>query len=63
MASLWGVITGVLGFIPAIVYLAMRSGNKNTIKCPQCSSRIYTGLSACSVCQLAVNLIPHLTLL
>lgn len=58
MASLWGVITGVLGFIPAIVYLAMRSGNKNTIKCPQCSSQIYIGLSVCPVCQMAVSSIP-----
>lgn len=60
MATLWGVLTGFFGFIPAIIYLVLRSGNKNSIKCPRCSSQIFNGMPVCPVCQLPVNAVPSL---
>lgn len=60
MAVMWGVLTGFIGLIPAIIYMVIRSGNKNSLKCPRCSAQIFNGMPACPVCQLPVNLMPSM---
>ena len=63
MAFLWGIITGIpvlFNIILAIVYLVIRSSNKNAIKCPRCFAQIFNGFSACPGCLLPITRIPSL---
>ena len=59
-ATMWGVLTGFFVLIPAIIYLVIRSDNKNSVRCPRCTAQIFNGMPVCPVCQLPVTMIPSL---
>ena len=49
--ALWGVLVGVLGFIPGIIYLCMRNNALNRLTaCPNCGWATPLGQPACLRC-------------
>lgn len=55
-AVMWGLLCGLFGLVPAIIYLVIRGDAKGTIKCPQCHSKVPYGLPNCPFCQLPVSM-------
>lgn len=62
MATIWGVLTGFFGWLPAVIYLAIRPGTAvpQSEKCPRCSARIFEGMPACPACGLPSSMVPAL---
>ena len=49
-AVMWGVLTGVFGLIPGIIYLCLRSSNRNYVICQNCGCRHYFADLNCPQC-------------
>lgn len=56
-AVMWGLLSGIIGFIPAIVYLVIRSDAKGKVKCPRCGNKLPVGMQFCPLCQTPIGLI------
>lgn len=54
-AVMWGLLCGILGFIPAIIYLVIRSSSKSQIKCPRCRNKLPVGTQICYICQTPIQ--------
>ena len=49
--SMWGVLTGFFGWIPAIIYLCVRNGaGQRMLPCPSCSAPILANMAHCPGC-------------
>ena len=51
--SMWGLLSGFLGWIPAVIYLAMRS-QQSAKRCERCFAPLLPGAAACAACGLPV---------
>lgn len=49
-AVMWGVLTGVFALIPGIIYLCLRSSNRNYIICQNCGCRHFFADEHCPQC-------------
>lgn len=49
-AVMWGVLTGVFGLIPGIIYLCLRSSNSNYVICQKCGCRHFFADANCPQC-------------
>lgn len=53
-ASMWGILVGVFGWIPAIIYLCIRNNSRNKlIICPNCGFTHRIGDFNCPQCGVA----------
>ena len=53
-AGMWGVLTGVFGWIPAIIYLCVRnSASQRIIQCTTCGFAIPASAPGCPNCNHA----------
>ena len=58
-AGMWGVLTGVFGWIPAIIYLCVRSSaSQRIIQCTTCGFAIPASAPGCPNCNHANPFAP-----
>lgn len=58
-ATVYGVLCGLFGLIPLIVYLAVRNQSDSSIECPQCKARVFRYMPRCPVCNLDIGSLQY----
>lgn len=58
-AVVYGVLCGLFGLIPLIIYLVIRSQNTGAVECPQCRTQVFRYQPQCPVCGFPIATLQY----